>query len=71
MLVGSKEDRQIGQIIGRLLAGFPLVPQDNIVGSVRDRFDGAPIRDFIPLFVERHSKDELTARSAITAARPR
>jgi hypothetical protein len=29
------------------------------VGSVLQRFDEAPIRDFVPLFVERHTKEKL------------
>jgi len=29
------------------------------VGSVHHRFDEAPIRDFVPLFVERHTKEKL------------
>ncbi len=29
------------------------------MGSVLHRFDDAPIRDFVPLFVERHTKEKL------------
>jgi hypothetical protein len=38
------------------------VPADivyEIVGSVLRRFDEAPIRDFVPLFVERHTNETL------------
>jgi hypothetical protein len=31
-----------------------------MVGSARHRFDGAPIRDVVPLLVERHTKEKLT-----------
>lgn len=62
MVVSAEEDRLIGQVVDRLLAGFPHVPQDTVhelVGSVHHRFDNAPIRDFVPLFVERHTKEKL------------
>ncbi|HVQ53026.1 MAG TPA: hypothetical protein VMS92_23570 [Mycobacterium sp.] len=62
MVVSAEEDRLIGQVVDRLLAGFPQVPQDTvheIVGSIHHRFDDAKIRDFVPLFVERHTKEKL------------
>jgi hypothetical protein len=62
MVVTAEEDRLIGQVVDRLLAGFPQVPADTVhefVGLVHRRFDDAPIRDFVPLFVERHTKEKL------------
>jgi hypothetical protein len=62
----------IGQVVDRLLAGSPHVPADTvheIVGSVHHRFADAPIRDFVPLFVERHTKEKL-ANLAGAAAPP-
>lgn len=64
MVVSAEEDRLIGQVVDRLLAGFPQVPQDTVhemVGSSHHRFDDAPIRDFVPLFVERHTKEKLAS----------
>ncbi|MGB5112603.1 MAG: hypothetical protein WBO08_13690 [Mycobacterium sp.] len=61
-MVTTEEDRLIGQVVDRLLAQFPQVPPatvEDTVGSVHHRFDDAPIRDFVPLFVERHTKDKL------------
>lgn len=52
----------IGQVVDRLRQGFPQVPGDtlnDIVGSVRRQFHEAPIRDFIPLFIERQAKEKL------------
>jgi hypothetical protein len=72
MVVTAEEDRLIGQVVDRLLAGFPQVPVDTVhefVGLVHDQFDDAPIRDFVPLFVERHTKEKL-ANLAGTAAPP-
>lgn len=62
MVVSAEEDRLIGQVVDRLQTGFPHVPQDTVhelVGSVHHQFDDAPIRDFVPLFVERHAKEKL------------
>ena len=72
MVVSTEEDRLIGQVVDRLLAGFPQLPADTvheIVGSVHHRFDEAKIRDFVPLFVERHTKEKLE-NLAGAAARP-
>lgn len=70
MVVSAEEDRLIGQVVDRLLAGFPQVPQDTVhemVGSVHHRFDDAPIRDFVPLFVERHTKEKLASLAGATS----
>lgn len=72
MVVSAEEDRLIGQVVNRLVEGFPQVPQDTvheIVGSIHHRFDEATIRDFVPLFVERHTKEKL-ASLAGTASHP-
>lgn len=72
MVATAEEDRLIGQVVDRLLAGFPLVPPatvHEIVGSAHHRFDDAPIRDFVPLFVERNTKEKL-ANLASTAPHP-
>ena len=37
------------------------------MGSVLHRFDDAPIRDVVPLFVERHTKENLRISPAPTA----
>lgn len=58
----SDEERAIGEVIDRLARQFPLVPTDEVaqaVGQSRPEFDGAPIRDFVPLFVERGAKARL------------
>ena len=58
----EEEDRLIGAAIDRLRMGHPDVPEQavhEIVASVRQRFADARIRDFVPLFVERRTKEEL------------
>lgn len=71
MVVSAEEDRVISEVTDRLLAGFPQVPRDTVrdmVGSIHHQFDQATIRDFVPLFVERHSKDKLASLAAGAAA---
>lgn len=52
----------IGHVVDRLRQGFPDAPEDTlheVVGSARRQFTEAPIRDFVPLFVERQAKEKL------------
>jgi hypothetical protein len=58
----NSEQHQIQQVITRLTATYPDVPQARIadvVETVHARFDGRPLREFVPLFVERAAKAEL------------
>lgn len=62
MVGTAEEDRLIGCVTDRLVAGFPLVPADTVHDAVRSahhQFDSATIRDFVPLFVERQTKEQL------------
>jgi hypothetical protein len=58
----DSEQHQIQQVITRLTATYPGVPQTRVVDVVKTvhaRFDGRPLREFVPLFVERAAKAEL------------
>ena len=58
----SDEDRAINEIVERLARLFPQVPADEVeqvVTQTRPEFDDVPIRDFVPLFVERGAKKRL------------
>lgn len=58
----SDEDRAIAQVVDRLARQFPGVPADHVaevVSQSRPEFDDVPIRDFVPLFVERGAKARL------------
>jgi hypothetical protein len=60
----TDEHAVIEELTGRLAAKFPAVGPDTIAGIVRDqhaRFDGSPVRDFVPLFVERNAAQLLSA----------
>ncbi|MFC6155161.1 three-helix bundle dimerization domain-containing protein [Kribbella jiaozuonensis] len=60
----SDEDRAITEVIDRLAKQFPRVSVDEVaevVSQSRPEFDDVPIRDFVPLFVERGAKSRLRA----------
>lgn len=60
------EQHVIGQIADRLSATYQSVPVETVrrlVGDVHARFDSRPVRDFVPLFVERYAKAELAKLS--------
>ena len=61
----SEEDRAIGEIADRLAERFPELPSESVeraVDEARPEFDESPIRDFVPLFVERSAKHRLRQR---------
>jgi hypothetical protein len=69
----SDEDRAISEIIDRLAKQFPQVPADEVarvVGQSRPEFDEVPIRDFVPLFVERGAKARLRQMSEPIGSAP-
>ncbi|MGN9838394.1 three-helix bundle dimerization domain-containing protein [Nonomuraea sp. H19] len=43
---------------------------EDVLGTVHRRFDGRPVRDFVPILVERIARGELTAKAAAEAAAP-
>lgn len=58
----SDEERAIGEVIDRLTNQFPRVSADEVAQVVhqsRPEFEDVPIRDFVPLFVERGAKARL------------
>jgi len=64
----AEERRQIDQIVDRLTELFPYVPDHVIsdtVDSAHQRFDGARIREFVPLFVERSCRELFILQPAV------
>ena len=58
----SDEDRAIVEVIDRLAKQLPGVPAEHVaqvVSQSRLEFEDVPIRDFMPLFVERGAKARL------------
>jgi hypothetical protein len=61
--VDSLEWTAIGQVVERLQASYPSLEPDAITTVVHRnhaKFDGSRVRDFVPLFVERGSRRELS-----------
>jgi hypothetical protein len=60
---GAREAREIDEVIGRLQDRFPDHGQEQIRAAVTNahrEFEGRPIRDFVPIFVERAARATLT-----------
>jgi hypothetical protein len=62
-MVDAGEWAAIEHLVDRLKKSYPEVSPDTIVTVVHHnhaRFDGRPIRDFVPLFVEWAAKRQLS-----------
>jgi hypothetical protein len=60
------ESRSMDRVVADLEARFPNLPHEDIEGVVKDKyhtFDGAPVRDYIPVMVERGAKAVLVLRT--------
>jgi hypothetical protein len=69
----TDEIHALDQVSDRLRSRFPDASPDRIrkvVHQVHDQYDGSPIRDFIPVLVEREAADELRTGDAMRQ-RPR
>jgi hypothetical protein len=56
------EEQVIDQLADRLVPAYPGVGPakvSRVVHTEYARYEGRPIRDFVPLLVERHAKEEL------------
>jgi len=65
------EERAIARILPVLITEFPNTTRTMImdcVAQARARFDGAPVRDFVPLFVLREARQQLRSGPTLTAA---
>jgi len=61
------EAKSIDQVVVELGQRFPGVPRPVVEQLAADRyrqFDGAPVRDYIPVMVKRGAKESLTAMVA-------
>ena len=70
MRSGVDEDHAIQQIIDQLRTDYVAVhDRDHIsqtVKSIYETFDDQPVRDFVPLLVERQARETLDAESSAT-----
>ncbi|MBJ7337884.1 three-helix bundle dimerization domain-containing protein [Mycolicibacterium sp.] len=65
-MIESSERTVIDQVVDRLVRKYPGVSGEQVADVVHDcytRFDGRPIRDFVPLFVERGAGTRLAQMS--------
>jgi hypothetical protein len=65
-MIELSEQTIIDQLVNRLTQRYPTVPDDLVAEVVRARyagFDDRPIRDYIPLFVERAARNDLAQLS--------
>jgi hypothetical protein len=61
-VIESSERTVIDQVVDRLAKNYPNLPGEKVADVVNDcyaRFDGRPIRDYVPLFVERGARARL------------
>lgn len=59
----AHESRELNEVVERLLQRFPDLQEErvrSVVTEAHERFAGNPIRDFVPVFVERSARDELS-----------
>jgi hypothetical protein len=64
--VAAHESRELNEVVERLCARFPDEQEERVravVTKAHQGFAGNPIRDFVPVFVERTARDELSGRS--------
>ncbi len=58
----TQEEQSIAKVIDHLLERFPTLGRDRVetvVEESRSLLDGNPIRDYVPVLVERTAKDRL------------
>ena len=70
-----EEAKALAEVAERLRARFPMVQPDTIDKVVQDyhhEFEGTPIRDFIPVLVEREVREQLrSGQAALETRSPR
>jgi len=58
----------IEQVVDRLSAAYPEAPRDDVaqvVTAAHNRFQHSKIREFVPLFVERRARAELSRTGSL------
>ncbi len=61
-MIDTTEETLIEQVTDRLTRTYPTVPPEIVIALMNDihtEFDGRPVCDFVPLFVERRAGGEL------------
>jgi hypothetical protein len=61
-VIELSEQTIMAQVADRLTSKYPTIPAETVTAVVRGvhaRFDGRPVREYIPLLVERSAGQEL------------
>ena len=61
-VIELSEQTIIDDLVERLTSRYPAISRATVEGVVHDvhaRFDGRPLRDYVPLLVERTARSEL------------
>ena len=56
------EQALLAHVVNRLTGNYPMVSPDviaEVVDELHATFNGAPVRDYVPLFVERKARTAL------------
>ncbi|WP_433734268.1 three-helix bundle dimerization domain-containing protein [Nocardia sp. CA-129566] len=72
-VVTVREEQAIQRLTDRLVDDYPADQVETVVGTARQRFEGHPVREFVPILIERIARRELAAASedeSATAAAP-
>jgi hypothetical protein len=72
-VIELSEQTVIEQLVERLTSRYPAIAQSivaSVVSKTHARFDDRPVRDFIPLLVERNAKSELDRLATAGSAMP-
>jgi hypothetical protein len=68
-VIELSEQTIIEQLVVRLTHRYPTISASTVASVVRGvhaRFEGRPLRDFVPLLVERHARSELDRLHAMS-----
>lgn len=66
------EETALADVARRLIEEFPGIAPVDVEGAVNAshaRFDDLPIRDFVPLFVEKHARHQLAQQRHLAPER--
>jgi hypothetical protein len=61
-VIELSEQTIIDEVVVRLISRYPAMSRSTVESVVQDvhaRFDGRPLRDYVPLLVERNARTEL------------
>lgn len=61
-VIELSEQTVIDQVVERLADTYPSIEAatvSSVVYDIHARYDGRPLRDYVPLFVERNARTEL------------